>query len=303
MKTKLFFLLSILLCFTIIQCKTTSLKKEKSKDYRKYWLKIYEADSLYLIGEYENSFNIMDSLFEIYEPTNTPPYYEYETYLKVGHLSKKDISKTKVKSLIENYGYEIETFNVKTYPVLNEIFKASNISKRKYNKYRKKYLDKIDTILRKKIIQLKRLDQKARSNPSNETRIKLMDSIDLEVEKFLMDIFSKNIFPNEHIIGNHSIDKNSAIDISVLLLHTRDSIRLNYFIPLINSFVEEGKCLPTIYCEMIDQYQLYNDKEQIYGTYNVNQLDAKDYNSLREKVGLPSLEYQRWRYEKILESF
>nr|WP_288935704.1 hypothetical protein [uncultured Allomuricauda sp.] len=304
MKTKRFFLLlSILVCFTMVQCKTTSLKKEKSKDYRKYWLEIYKADSLALIGKYENSFNILDSLFKIYEPTNTPPYYEYETYLKVGHLSKKDISKTKVKSLIDNYGFDIETFDVKTYPVLNKVFEESNISKKSYHKHRKKYLDKIDTILREKVLKLKHLDQEARRNTSEKTRIKLMDSIDLEVEKFLIDIFSRNIFPNEHIIGNHTIDKNPAISIDVLLLHTRDSIRLNYFIPRINSFVEEGKCLPSIYCKMIDQYQLYNDKEQIYGTYNFNELKAKEYNFIRKKAGLPSLEYLQWKYKKILEGF
>jgi len=305
MKTKLFFLLlSILLCFTMVQCKTSSLKqKEKLKDYRKYYLEIYKADSLALIGKYENSFNILDSLFKIYEPTNAPPYYEYNTYLKVSHLSKKNISKKKVNSLIANYGFDIKTFDVKTYPVLNKVFEESNISKKNYHKYRKKYLDKIDTLLREKVLKLKYLDQEARRNTSEKIRIKLMDSIDLEVEKFLTDIFSRNIFPNEHIIGNHTIDKNPAVSIGVLLLHTRDSIRLNYFIPRINLFVEEGKCLPSIYCEMIDQYQLYNDKEQIYGTFNINQLNAKEYNSIRKKVGLPSLEYQRWRYEKILGGF
>ncbi|WP_340066903.1 hypothetical protein [Ascidiimonas aurantiaca] len=164
-------------------------------------------------------------------------------------------------------------------------------------------MDKIDTLLREKILKLKYLDQEVRRNTSEEIRIKLIDSVNLEVEKFLIDIFSRNIFPNEHIIGNHTIDKNPAVNIDVLLLHTRDSIRLNYFIPRINSFVEEGKCLPSIYCEMIDQYQIYNDKEQIYGTYNFNELNAKEYNSIRKKAGLPSLEYLQWKYKKILENF
>lgn len=130
-----------------------------------------------------------------------------------------------------------------------------------------------------------------------------MDSIDSEVEKFLLDLFSRNIFPNEHIIGNHSVDENPAISIDVLLLHTRDSIRLNYFIPRINSFVEEGKCLPSLYCKMIDQYQLYNHKEQIYGTFNIYELDSKKYNSVRKKFGLPNIEYEKWRIEKLIEDF
>lgn len=305
MKIKSFFLiLSILLCFTLAQCKTSSLKKnENLKDYRTYYLEIYKADSLALIGEYENSFDILDSLFKIYEPTNAPPYYEYNTYLEVSHHSKKNISKKKVKMLIANYGFDKNIFDVKTYPVLNTIFEESNISKRRYSNYRKQYLDKIDTVLRKKIVNLKVLDQKARRTTSEKMRIKLIDSIDLEVEKFLKDIFSRNIFPNEHVIGNHTIDKNTAIDINTLLLHTRDSIRLNYFIPRINSFVEEGKCLPLIYCQMIDQYQLYHGKEQIYGTYNFLQLNPKEYNLKRKKVGLPSIEFEQWRYKKILEGY
>ncbi len=287
----------------MVQCKTSSLnQKEKLEDYRKYYLEIYKADSLALIGKYENSFNILDSLFKIYEPTNAPPYYEYETYLKVSHLSKKNISKRKIKTLVSDYGFDLNTFDVKTYPVLNKVFEESNISKKEYNKLRKKYLSKVDTVLRAKILKLKYLDQEARRNTSEKTRIRSIDSIDLEVEKFLKDIFSRNIFPNEHIIGNHTIDKNPAVSIDVLLLHTRDSMRLNYFIPRINSFVEEGKCLPSIYCAMIDQYHLYNDKEQIYGTFNFNQIDAKEYNSIRKKVGLPSLEYVRWKYKKVLES-
>lgn len=299
MKTKIFFLLlSILVCFTMVQCKTSSLKQ---KDYRKYYLEIYKADSLSLIGEYENSYNILDSLFKIYKPTNAPPYYEYETYLKVSHLSKKNISKKKVNSLIANYGFDINTYDVNTYPVLNKVFEESNISKKKYSKHRKKYLDKIDTLLREKVLKLKYLDQEARREKSEKIRNKLMDSINLEVEKFLIDIFSRNIYPNEHIMGNHTIDKNPAVSIDLLLLHTRDSIRLNYFIPKINSFVEEGKCLPKIYCEMIDQYHIYNQKEQIYGTYNYNELNPKEYSFIRKKAGLPSLEYLQWKYKKIIE--
>lgn len=288
----------------MVQCKTSSLRQEeKPKDYRKYYLEIYKADSLTMIGKYEHSFNILDSLFKIYEPTNAPPYYEYNTYLKVSQLAKKTISKKKVHSLIANYGFDIATFDVNAYPVLNKVFEESNISKKRYHNYRKQYLDKIDTVLRKKIVQLKYLDQKARKIDSKKNRIKLMDSIDLQVEKFLIDIFSRNIFPNEHVIGNHTIDKNSAISIGTLLLHTRDSIRLNYFIPRINSFVEQGKCLPSTYCQMIDQYHLYNGKEQIYGTYNTLQLNPKEYNYVRKKAGLPSIEYEQWRYKKILEAY
>lgn len=305
MKTKLIFLLlSILVSFTLVQCKTSSLnQKEKVIDYREYYLEIYKADSLALTGKYEDSFNILDSLFKIYEPTNAPPYYEYNTYLKVSHLSKKNISKKKVVSLIANYGFDINTFDVNTYPVLNKVFEESKISKKTYDKHREKYLDKIDTLLREKILKLKYLDQEARREKSEKIRNKLIDSIDLEVEKFLIDIFSRNIFPNEHIIGNHSIDKYPALSIDVLLLHTRDSLRLNYFIPRINSFVQEGKCLPSIYCKMVDQYQLYNDKEQIYGTFNFTQLNPKEYDSVRKDAGLPSLEYLQWKYKRILEAY
>lgn len=293
-----FLCLLIFLSFTLVQCKTSALGQ---KDYRKYYPEVYKADSLSLAGKHESSFNILDSLFRVYEPTNFPPYYEYETYLKASYLSRKNISKKKVKSLIVNYGFDTETFDTITYPVLNKVFEESNISKEKYQKLRKKYLTKIDTSLRRKILQLNYFDQKARrTDISEENRFKLKDSIGSESEKFLMDLFSRNIFPNEKVIGNHTIDKNPSISINVLLLHTRDSIRLNYFIPKINSFVEQGQCLPSIYYQMIDQYQLYNDKEQIYGTYNFNRLNPKEYSAVRKKAGLPSLEYLKWKFKMLI---
>lgn len=297
-KRHFFLYLIIFLCFTLIQCKTIPLEHN---DYRNYYLEIYKADSLTLAGKYESSFNILDSLFRVYEPRNFPPYYEYETYLKVGYLSKKNIPTKKIKSLIANYGFDLETFDTITYPVLNKVYEESKISKEKYEKLRKIYLSKIDTSLRQKILQLNYFDQKARkANISEENKFKLKDSIGSEVEKLLADLFSRNIFPNDQVIGNHTVDKNPSISIDILLLHTKDSIRLNYFIPKMNLFVEQGQCLPSTYYQMIDQYQLYNRKEQIYGTYNFNQLNPKDYSTVRKKAGLPSLEYLKWKIEKLL---
>ncbi len=56
-------------------------------------------------------------------------------------------------------------------------------------------------------------------------------------------------------------------DIELFLLHTKDSIRLNYFIPKIKEFTVNGTAPPRVLDIMIDQYYSYNDKPQIYGTY------------------------------------
>jgi len=87
------------------------------------------------------------------------------------------------------------------------------------------------------------------------------------------------------------------VDVGLLLLHTKDSIRMNYFVPKVKEFVKKGLAPPRTLGTMIDQYYLYNGKPQIYGTYGArgggyaNMIDnLKKVDSNRISIGLPPLE-------------
>ena len=88
----------------------------------------------------------------------------------------------------------------------------------------------------------------------------------------------------------------NKVDIGLLLVHTDDSIRMNYFVPKLKGFVENGYSHPRILGNIIDQYYLYNNEPQIYGTYKTRDgvysdmiPDLKKVDSNRLSIGLPPL--------------
>lgn len=98
------FLLITVLIFTF-SCKSTYTKiGDKNANYIPYYLKVYEADSLYIVENYEKSFKILDSLFKKYEPVNTYIYYEVINYMKLKVILNKRISRKETENWILNYG-------------------------------------------------------------------------------------------------------------------------------------------------------------------------------------------------------
>lgn len=100
------FLVLLLISFGIISCKSSYNKiGSKNANYIPYYLKVYEADSLFIIGNYQKSFEILDNLFKRYESVNMNNYVEYGTYLNVAVLSNNNSDlKSKVKNAYLKYG-------------------------------------------------------------------------------------------------------------------------------------------------------------------------------------------------------
>lgn len=154
--------------------------------------------------------------------------------------------------------------------------------------------------LREELITMRYNDQLYRRSRDNNDMAK-MDSIDSIHEKRLIELFEQGIYPNDEMVGSYSID-NTSTDVSILLLHTRDSIRLNYFVPKVKEFIKNGKGSPLALGNMLDQYHLYNDQPQIYGTYTAREggyaemiPDLKKVDSNRVSIGLPPLALQEKR--------
>ena len=57
----------------------------------------------------------------------------------------------------------------------------------------------------------------------------------------LVEIFEEIGDPGNNIIGPFNVDFTN-LDMGILLMHTPDSIRINYFIPKLKQFVKEGSC-------------------------------------------------------------
>lgn len=264
-------------------------------NYIPYYLKVYEADSLYLTGNYQRSFEILDSLFQKYKPLNQPFIGEFRIYLKSAYLSSnyQIFPDAMVKGIID---FGLSDFLFENDSILGLAFQHAKIDSNAYNDYWNKYVSKLNLSLRDTIIEMKARDQyNGRKDYDKPEGKRILDSIDLINEKLLIYIFEKYGYPDESLIGNmeFSIKRDStpfSTVFSHVLLHTRDSIRKAYFLPKMWKFVKEGKAPPIFYARMVDQLEIYNKRPQIYGTYKgVDIKDKQIVDSLRNSIGLPKL--------------
>ncbi|HSD14690.1 MAG TPA: hypothetical protein VLB74_08585 [Flavobacterium sp.] len=264
----------------------------KERNYIPYYLKVYEADSLYITKNYQRSYAILDSLFQKYEPINMDVYYEYLTYLELKSMLKVGVSEKEFASLVAIHGYTLENIHGNDY-LSKE--KNSSVVETNYESLRNKYLSGIDLKLRDSIKKMKVDDQRFRG-ANYQQNIDKQRAIDARHAIKLKAIFENIGYPGKKIIGNYSVDKVNFVEITTMLLHTNDEERLSYFMPKVKEFVESGADTPWVYGVMYDQYLLYNGKEQFYGTYeNELQISKSEVNKHRREIGLPNYGYEKWR--------
>ena len=296
----------------ITVAKNTEIEKEVN--YIPYYLKVYEADSLYLTGNYERSFEILDSLFKEFEPLNYE-YNELETYIKSAYLiGRTDAVKPFFKLLISKYGFVIELLSYDS--ILNSAYQAVHIDIKEYHVLKENFEQKINYALRDEIDEMYYRDQFFRKLNNASLKQNEEDSAlfahqwqisDKRNEEKLIYIFEKYGFPNSKLGCNIYVKgrEEQTTDVKLLLMHTSDSLRFQYFLPKLLNFIKEGESYPRIYAAMIDQYNVYNGEPQIYGTFsNVELMYNKEKtDSLRKSIGLPkNLNYDKWRLEKIFKT-
>src|SRR5690606_3967628 len=122
------FLVVICLSFVLfVNCSKPTSIAEKEVNYIPYYLKVYEADSLFMMKNYERSFEILDSLFQKYEPLNQFGVYEMQTYVKTAYLTGNHKSiKPIFSKLFDTWGYE--TKYLKYDSIMNLAFEKSKLS-------------------------------------------------------------------------------------------------------------------------------------------------------------------------------
>lgn len=262
-----------------------------------YYQTIYKADLEFETKKYKKAFDLYQDAFKSCKAINTFTYNEIGKFTESSAILKKfDITYLYAKKQILK-GVEWSRFqNNSSF----DEFLASDEGQRlekEYDKLRKQFMTQTDFELRNELIDMRAKDQMYRTSNYRENMHK-QDSIDKIHEKRLIELFEHRGYPNEEMVGPYSYDNNHT-DVRLFLLHTKDSIRMNYFVPKVKEFVKNGTASPLTLGTMIDQYYLYNKEPQIYGTYvaqgggYANMIDdLKKVDSNRISIGLPPLAWQ-----------
>ena len=288
----------ILFLTFLVSCKSGYTKiGSANSNYIPYYQKIYEADSLYVVGNYDQSYRVLDSLFKLYEPINTFRLREYETYCILSRLMNKKLKSKDFFKLVSKYGYD-ETWMTGD-STLNSYYKSISNSENLYKAGREKYLKSIDLELRAKIVNMVVEDQKYRTGNSTPEILALRQIADSTNEQEVRKIFNDVGYPNEKIIGNYTIDKSHVL-INPILYHTSTSTNKEYFFSKVLEYTRQGRVEPFVYAFMIDRYNLFQFDKQLYGTFTDRViLSESEINKNRHTIGIPSLGYEDWKY-KIL---
>ena len=307
MNKKAKFLFVMVLTF-LFSCKMKQLQEnnitvlqKKNVNYIPYYLKIYQADSLYLANNLEESYKILDSLFSQYEPLNTEKYKEFETYISCCYKLKKNVDLRKLfEKSIEFYGTNARY--IKYDSLLEMAFRQSNFNQFEISDLTKRYRDKLNFKLRDSIIDICKKDQYYRRVGDYGKNMNIFDSIN---KVKLREIFSKYDYPYEKLIGEFYIDS-LDVDLSFVFLHTESKFRNSFLLPKVLIAVKKGLAYPELYAQSYDRYlEDYNGGKQLYGSYNLQRdkkntelINNKKIDSIRSSIGLPHLGYYRWRIKK-----
>jgi hypothetical protein len=290
-------LLISIISLIVISCKSSYTKiGDKNANYIPYYLKIYEADSLCLVGNYQRSYEILDSLFKKYEPANMDNVNEYSTYIACCVMTgnTKNIDK-KIRNSILKYG----SFS-RNHPDYDTIYyrlsKIIKVSREEINLLGKKHNEKHNTELRNRIIRMFEEDQSARIPFLNYEK---MEELQKKHEKEIEEIIAQFGYPNHNVTG-HVLDKNNGpVTFEVVFFHQTAETKKKY-LPMLHDNLIKGKSSPFEYGGIVDR--IYIDKDQLfYGTFIGKELlvNPKKIDSIRETIGLPSYGYEEWAFKKM----
>lgn len=293
MKTVFLILISIVVALSCSIQKVSNTSKEVN--YIPYYLKVYEADSLYIVGNYQKSYEILDSLFQKYEPLNQEIFYEMNTYVYVAFKSGnfKEIRTILVK-LISEWGYDYNDLNI-------EIKNKFKFSKEELIKLKKIYENSVKSSIRSKIIEMNEQDQRYRNikhsmflNKNDSfSKLKTIDSLNYNL--LLHFIAKKKLDFKE--IGYRNRKQNTNID--VLLIHVADIDSSNLLKNSILKLVTEGKLTPLNYALIVDRDSL-NQNQKYESFNNSNEItNSEKIDKSRKDIGLYPLKYMDWRMNNI----
>lgn len=308
MKTQFILLILVLVC----SCKTKSITKqnvllqaEKEVNYIPYYLKVYEADSLFVIKDYANCYKLLDSLFNEYEPLNTLNVYEYNSYIVSSFKTKQfENFRDKVMKIYKEFG--VVGFDRTINDSINSVAGLSNDDIFELNR---QYRNSLNDSLRLQILRMSKEDQKVRTTEYSEEG---MEFYAKKHEIELDTIFKKYGFPSEKLIGgisyfNYKSDEELVTPFGILVHQGGNKDAKEKILPILLEFVKKGDCSPLIYANVYDKHEaIYNNYKQFYNSFeSLSPIDTTIVNrrrndSIRRTIGLPSIKYYLW-WKKNLE--
>lgn len=294
MRCKIFFVCICVLCS--FSCKSTYTKiGDKEANYIPYFSKMYEADSLYLVENYQRSYEILDSLFKKYEPVNSEDeYFTYVACKIMLNKSEKEIKKN-FTYLLENFGNQdghIERSNEKIKKLIVKIDTFGIDTKKATEKYKKS----IDIPLRNLVISMNRKDQEPRGEYPDFEKMKIVDE---ENTKILDSLLKINKYPHQRIVGKD--DKNGEnSDVGGIMIHTSQEYKENFLMEKAYDLLKKGKITPHTYSTVYDRYSLHINDDEYYFTKhrNASPEEKKLKNERRKSIGLYNLDYMPWKLKK-----
>lgn len=303
----------LILCLCILSCKSAYTRiGDKKANYIPYYLKVYEADSLFLVNNYKRSYEILDSLFKKYEPISLEGYIsEYGDYLASAVMTgnTKNFRK-KVVYGFENFG-SIDNSKIDTYRYTDTIIKTAKITPEEIDSLVQKYNSKLNLSLRNELLQMIKEDQFIRKN-GVENEIVEIEKMKMVHREKIDAIFSTHGYPSYRLLGaNIGSEFEDVVVFHILLLH-QDNNYLEKIMPFLLESVKQGKMFPEDYAIVYDRYTLNkvtnSENYQFYGTYTNMKgipipsiLYPEKIASLRKAIGLPSIKHKIWK-RKYLEN-
>lgn len=286
--------LLFVIAFQLLSC------SDNNSDYiNNYYPHMHKGIIAFEKGSIDSAFFYLDKAFSKCSPRNTIPHYEIDVMAKVtAKLEKHNICSEMIKKQLKN-GFTITKYSGDT--LYSEFFNSEVGIKLLENAddFQKSYQSNVDSTLFNKLKLMLSEDQKNRGSEEQQV-------FDKRNEKRLIELFEKGIYPDESI---RRLCNPYEADIHTVLLHTDDSIRINYFLPKLLQFVKMGKCDPKVYANVYDQYFLYNGDPQIYGTYRdtdknlSNHIDMEKLNSNRLSIGLMTLDQKQILHELKIKNY
>lgn len=297
--------ISILCVICMYLCKVTISNAQSKNDYisSSYHINIMKGEIAYLNKEYKECIKHYKRAFRKNKPLNMAPYYEIDKITEIYAILKK---RKKVKKYL--------IWQLKNGEIVNKFKEDSTYSlpKRDWKKIDKKYvilrsnyLKKINDSLRREVENICVTDQLYRKGRMSQDIWVLQSRIDSLNFIKLRRIFETYGFPNNNLIGNHTVRTLAGNDILTVIRHaTIDDLR-NYFIPKLEYFVRKGYCHPEEYAGILDYYQLRQGGIPIYGT--IINYDLKKYklesNVKRAEIGLCNIELSEERDKLIKKKY
>lgn len=292
---KLKFQVFLLIIVVALSCKSKheDLRLSKEVNYIPYYLTVYKADSLFLTGNYQKTYNILDSLFRHYKPLEIQGYYEYSNYVISAVLSgnKKNIKEIAKKAYINNGGLYSQQIKIVT--KLDSIENVIGFSVKQRNVFKGIYNSNLNNRLRALVDKTFNEDQSVRAkNYKGDEDLKAMTKFH---EPIIKKIFEKYGYPSTRKIGFGN-------SLKAVFIHSDIEFAENYLLPILLDYVKKGEDTPEIYSDTYDKMFLYRNSGYYYNTKS-SVFQGKKLDSVRSSIGLPDKKYFRWRNKIIYDEY